>query len=163
MSTLRHAIRSSLEIDESINLHRTGWIVQRIGWVIIIGIMAAGLMGLFGEGPISRAHPLTGGIETTYERFFRFESEMKIVIRSSGEHISNITFSQHYLKNFKILRFIPEPENNTTTTDKIIYNFLPGQNELVSIYITPTSYGTIKGTMHVNDVNTFTLHHFIFP
>ena len=166
MPVRKHSVetgKSSLQIDESLSLHRTGWIVQRIGWVIIVMIMIAGLLGLFGEGMLSKTEPASGGIKATYERFFRFEAEMKIVVESSGDHISNISFSQSYLKNFKILRFIPEPEGNNTSSGEVIYNFLPAQNRLVTIYLTPTNQGGISGDMKVNRSNVISLHHFIYP
>ena len=157
------SVRPTLQIDESLALHRTGWIVQRIGWVMILLVMIAGLLGLFGEGFLSKTHPVSGEIKATYERFFRFESEMKIRVESSGGHIGNISFPQSYLKNFKIVRFVPEPHNNTTLPGEVVYHFLPAQNQLVTIYLTPTNHGNISGIMKVNGTNIFSLHHFIYP
>ena len=156
-------VKPTLQIDESIPLHEKGWIVQRIGWVIIIAIVIAGILGIFGEGPMSEQRPVSGNIKATYERFFRFEAEMKIVVESNSDHISQISFPQQYLKNFKIVRFVPEPVNNITAPGEVIYNFLPAQNRVVSVYLTPTSKGRIKGNMKVNGMNTFSLHHFIYP
>jgi hypothetical protein len=88
---------------------------------------------------------------------------MKIVIESSADHISQLSFPQQYLKNFKVLRFIPEPYYNVTSKDDVIYSFLPSQNHIVSIYLTPTNHGEIEGILKVNGVNSFSLHHFIYP
>jgi hypothetical protein len=161
-NTVEH-IKPTLQIEESISLHEKGWIIQRVGWVVVIAIVIAGILGVFGEGPLSKEEPVSGNIKAKYERFFRFEAEMKIVVESSADHISQISFPQHYLKNFKILRFVPEPDNNITAAGEVIYNFLPAQNRIVSVYLTPTNHGQIDGDMKVNGVNTFSLHHFIYP
>ena len=156
-------VKPTVEIDESLPLHEKGWVVQRVGWVIIIAIIIAGILGLFGEGVLSKKKPVSGNITATYESFYRYDAEMKIVIESSSDHISQISFPQQYLKNFEILRFIPEPDNNVTSAGEVIYNYLPAQNRVVSIYLTPTNKGSIKGDMKVNGMNTFSLHHFIYP
>ena len=166
MPSQKHSVeqvQSSIEIDEAIQLHEKGWIIQRIGWVCIIGIMIAGILGLFGEGPLSKKNPVSGNIKATYERFFRYEAEMKIVMESSSDHISNISFPQHYLKNFKLIRFVPEPEQNITTANVVIYRFMPSLNRVVTIYLTPKNRGTIQGDMKVNGINNFSLHHYIYP
>jgi len=87
---------------------------------------------------------------------------MKILVES-GEHISSITFPQQYLKDFKIVQFVPAPQNNYTSKHEIKYNFLPGQNLIVSIYLVPKNFGAVAGTMKVNETNSIQLNHFIFP
>jgi hypothetical protein len=156
-------VRPTLEIDESLPLHEKGWVIQRVGWVIIISTVIAGILGLFGEGPLSKQSPVSGNIKATYERYFRFEAEMKIIVESASDHVSQISLPQAYLKNFKLLRFVPEPHHNTTAAGEVIYEFLPGQNRIVAIYLTPTNHGQIDGDMKVNGTNVFSLHHFIYP
>ena len=125
--------------------------------------MIAGILGFFGDGPFSKKNPASGNIKATYERYFRYEAEMKIVIESSADHISNISFPQQYLKNFKLIRFVPEPEQNITSATDVIYRFMPSQNRVVTIYLTPKHRGTIEGDMKINGINNFLLHHFIYP
>jgi hypothetical protein len=156
-------VKATLEIDEAIHLHERGWIIQRVGWVCIIGIMVAGILGVFGEGPFSNMKAASGNIKATYERFFRYEAEMKINVESSSDHISNISFPQHYLKYFKVIRFVPEPEQNITSPTDVIYRFMPSQNRVVTIYLTPKQRGTIEGEMKINGTDRFLLHHFIYP
>lgn len=155
-------VKTTLQIDERLDLHEKGWVIQRVGWVIIFAIMAAGLLGLFGEGAFSQKTVSNGTTKVEYERFFRYETEMMIRIES-GTHISTISFPQEYLKDFRIVRFEPEPFSNTTSQHEVVYNFLPGQNLMVSIYLIPKTYGAISGTAKVNGTSNFNLNHFIFP
>lgn len=155
-------LNSELKIDEQLHLQEKGWVIQRVGWIIIIAVMIAGGLGAFGDGWVSKQSSSTGNIKAEYERFFRYETEMKVLVESSN-HISSISFSQQYLKDFRIVRFVPEFDNNNTTENEVRYNFLPGQNRIVSVYLIPKNYGAIAGTMKVNDTNNITLNHFIYP
>lgn len=155
-------VKTTLQLDERLDLHEKGWVIQRVGWVIIFAIMAAGLLGLFGEGAFSQKTVYNGATKVEYERFFRYETEMKIKIESPA-HISSISIPQEYLKDFEIVRFEPEPFSNNTSQHEVIYNFLPGQNLILSIYLIPKAYGAIHGVMKVNGTSNFNLNHFIFP
>lgn len=155
-------IKPDLEIDEKLDLHEKGWIIQRLGWVIIIAVMVVGALGLFGQGWASKQKPSQGAVNVEYERFFRYETEMEIRIQSR-EHIASVSLPQEYIKNFRRMRFEPEPENNTTANGEVVYNFLPSNNQVLTIYLVPKSQGSIGGTMKVNGTTGFDLHHFIYP
>lgn len=156
-------IKPELEINERLSLHEKGWVVQRVGWVIISLVVVAGALGLFGEGPLSKKTLSSGNIKAEYERFFRYEAEMKIRLQSGDEHIAHIALPQQYVQNFRIVRFEPQPENNQTVADNIVFRFLPEQNRIVSIYLVPKSTGAVSGVMQVNGRHQYPLHHFIYP
>jgi hypothetical protein len=155
-------IKPDLQLKEEQDLHEKGWVIQRVGWVIMFAIVLAGALGLFGEGLISKQKSSNEAVSVEFERFFRYEAEMDIRIQSS-EHIASVTLPQQYIKNFRTLRFEPEPENTTTINDGVVYNFLPGNNRILTIYLDPKSYGTISGTLKVNGTSNFNLNHFIYP
>jgi hypothetical protein len=166
MAKEKHAVeivRPTLEIEEELQLHEKGWVIQRIGWFLIIAAMLAGALGVFGEGILSKQRPSAGNIQAEYEHFLRFESETKLAIQSADEHISTISLPQKYLKDFRVIRFVPEPVNSNTTIDDIKYNFPPAENHIVSIYLMPKTTGSINGLMKVNTSNQIPLHHFIYP
>ena len=156
------AIEPEFKIDEHIDLQEKGWVIQRIGWIMIIAVMIAGGLGLFGSGWISKQTSSSGNIRAEFERFFRYETEMKILVES-GDHISSISFPQQYLKDFRIIHFVPEPVNNNTSGNEVRYNFLAGQNKIVSVYLVPKTYGSINGSIKVNETSVLNLDHFIFP
>jgi len=156
-------IKPQIEIDEEIPLHKKGWVLQRIGWMLILGVMLCGAIGLFGEGWLSEKTVKTGAFSANYEKYFRYETEMKVRLESSGEHIGSVALPQDYLKHFRIVRFVPEPENNVTNGSDVIFNFLPGQNRLVTIYMIPRGRGNIQGEMKINGANNIGLKHFIYP
>ena len=156
-------VKPAIEIDEDLKLHERGWVVQRVGWLFILAVMLAGILGLFGEGFLSRKTATAGNIQTEYEQYFRYEAEMAIKIKSQNEHISTISLPQDYLKDFRIIRFIPEPLHNSTIGTDVVYNFQPASNQTVTVYLIPKTNGSLDGVMKVNGSNSIPLHHYIYP
>ena len=155
-------IKPTLEIDEQIGLHKTGWVVQRVGWVLIFLLPVLGAMGMFGEGFISSQKETKGLIETEFERFYRYEKEMQLSIKSPAAHMGQISLPQQYLGNFRVVRIIPEPEHRLAIGQNIVFQFGGNSNRQVTIYAVPQSYGAISGVLTVNN-QQFSLHHYIFP
>lgn len=155
-------IKHDMELDERPLLHEKAWSIRKVGWGVILFIMLAGLMGAFGSGWLSKRSPSVGSIKAQYERFFRYETEMKILIES-GVHISSISLPQKYIKEFRTLRFEPMPFNNHTEEGNVVFNFLPDNNRIVSIYLIPKKYGAINGNLKVNLEYSLPLRHFIYP
>lgn len=155
-------IQTDLDLNEDLHLQEKGWALQRVGWIFIILIMIAGVLGVFGGGMISSKKLSSGTIKAEFEQFFRYDVEMKILLEAT-EHIGSISLPQEYLKDFREVRFVPEPVNSNTINTEVLYNFLPGTNRIVTIYLKPEKYGTISGTLKVNGTSNFNLSHFIYP
>lgn len=160
--SVEHAAHS-LEMEEDIRLHEKGWIVQRIGWVFILTVMVAGAIGVFGSGFVSKETPQAGSFKVKYDRYYRYETEMKIEIQSASEHISTLSFPQDYLKNFRLIRFIPDPLHNHTENQEVVYNFPPSANRTVTLYVIAEDFGAINGNMKINGQNNIALNHFLYP
>lgn len=143
------------------DLHEKGWIAQKIGWGFMLAVMLFTALGLFGEGPLSTKKATAGNVEIQYDHFYRYEKEMKILLKSN-EHISNIAFPQEYLKHFRIVRMIPEPKDNQSVGTDVQYNFQGDQNKLTTIYLMPEDYGKISGVVKANNQGVL-LNHFIYP
>lgn len=151
-----------LEIDEQLELQQKGWAFQKFGWFFILSVMIAGVLGLFGDGVLSGRTLTEGTSSISFQRFFRYETEMKILIQSQS-HIASISFPEQYLKKFRIVRFVPEPINNNTIHNSVRYNFLPAENHLVTVYVIAKDFGTVDGVMRINEKENFTLKQFIYP
>ena len=155
-------VKHDLDIDEELLWHEKGWDIQRVGQIMVVLVILAGALGIFGEGLFSKTNTRNGTVNVEYERFFRYQTEMKILVKSK-EHISTISFPQTYLKKFKLIRFMPEPESNSTTAREIVYSFLPEENHIVSIYLETENYGNISGLVKINGKDSIPLQHYIYP
>jgi hypothetical protein len=155
-------IEPCLEIDEHLDLLEKGWSIQKWGWLFIISISVAGAIGLFGEGILSDRTVSAGNSKAAYQHFLRHEAETKIFIESSN-HISSISLPEEYLKNFRIVRFIPEPLNNNTVNNTVKYNFLPAENHIVTVYLVSKGFGSVQGALTINEAENLQLNNFIYP
>jgi hypothetical protein len=156
------AVKHNIDLEERIDLHKRGWKMQKLGWVIIFLIPLLGLLGLYGEGFLSFTQVVNSGFKTSYDRFFRYEKEMKILITSEGENISSISLPQKYINHFRIESIVPQPAQNLMIDNEIVYHFSGGGNRIVALYLVPEDYGNIAGTLKVNG-HAFSLNHFIYP
>jgi hypothetical protein len=151
-----------LPVEDEISLHRKGWVIQRIGWVIVFGFLIAALLGLFGEGPLSRKKIQTGNISVEYERFCRYEHGMEIRLQSANENISTVSIPQAYLKAFRIGTIVPEPDRQVATEGYIQYQFEGSQNNIISFYFNPVERKNVGGVFQVNS-RPFIIKQTIYP
>lgn len=153
---------NKLPLEDEIDLHRKGWIVQRIGWVLMFAFLMAAMLGFFGEGPLSKKHIQAGSINIEYERFCRYEHGMEIRLESAGENISSVSIPQAYLKNFRVSTIVPEPEKQVATAGLVQYQFEGSQNNIVTFYLDPVDRKTVEGIFQVNN-HPFTIKQTIYP
>jgi hypothetical protein len=156
------SIDHDMPIEEDLRLHHKGWVTQVIGKTIILSVMVSGLLGLYGEGWLSEQKVSDGNMRIEFESFYRYETEMKIKIEAK-EHIETVSLPQQYFGQFRMVRMEPDPVNNNALGPDIVFNFQPGNNQTVTIYLIPKEYGRINGTMHINGTRNIALHHFIYP
>lgn len=155
-------ITHNLPIEEDIALHKKGWVIQRIGWGLMFLFLLLALLGLFGEGPLSRQKVQSGDIQLTFERFGRFEHGMEMRVQSSGENIKTISLPQNYLKNFELTKIVPEASRQVASSGYIHYVFDGTQNNIVTFYLNPVSRGKAQGQVKVNE-HAFSITQLIYP
>lgn len=150
-----------LPVDEDISLHRKGWVIQRIGWVLMLVFLLAAVLGFFGEGPLSKKQFHLGPIDVDYERFGRYEHEMELKFQSTGENIGSVSMPQDYVKNFKLSKIVPEPEKQIAASGYINYIF-EGENHLIIFYMDPVQRKNVQGVLKVN-AYSFLIKQTIYP
>lgn len=156
-------IKHTIELDEKIDYHIKGWKIQRVSWVIIIALMLAAALGVFGEGAVSKRSVDLGNAQVRYDRFFRYEAEMMLQFMiSESADSSLISFSQDYIKNFRIEQIVPEPKENYIQSGKVYYVFSGRAPMNIAFYMVPEKPGSLHGEVAVNDAR-FDLSQFIYP
>lgn len=130
--------RCDSESDQ--RFHRNEWRVQRIGWVLVALFLALAGAGLFGNGPLSRAHADNAAGRLDYERFTRFGLSTDLVVTpaASAHGVTRIEISSDYLEAFRVEHVTPEPAAVRLAGPNLIYEFAsatPGAS--ISFHITP--------------------------
>lgn len=165
MSRKIERVNTSLEIEEDIDLHETGWIVQRIGWGLMLVVLVCATLGLFGDGLLSETKLAAGGTSVLYQKFLRSEADTEVEIVShdvSGK--IRIAFSPNFLDVYKFDRMTPEPTSQKIENGYTILEF-PANGQAHLVFFFTTREG-IRGRIHTGiSVNNteFTLSPYIYP
>ena len=156
-------VKHNLPLEEDIQLHKKGWFAQRIGWLLMFLFVLFAAAGLFGDGALSKKIIYNHQSVVEFDRFYRHDArmELKIDFPSNGNQ-SVVSFPTHYLKNMRIESIVPEPKENNTSSGFVHYIFNGSDRMNVSFYMVPQTFGSVKGTMHINNSN-INLYHFIYP
>jgi hypothetical protein len=156
-------IKPQAEIEDEIELHEKGWIIQRVGWVILFTVLTAAILGLFGSGVLSDEY-LTGPEGTIqFERFARFETPMELRIDGRDRNsFLEITFPLTYFSEMELERIQPAPTAQAFENDNIVYRFAVREVTQVKFYFVPKSTGKITTQLQINK-EPYSIHHFIYP
>lgn len=155
--------RSTLQLDDEIELHQTGWIIQRIAWALIVLLVIAAALGFFGTGPLSDKEVSDGENTIRFERFARYQSPMNLLIFTSGKgETVDIRLPQTYLNSLKLDKIIPAPSTQSVENGMAIFTFPIKGPATINFFIQPTKAGTLSGTLHINS-SVFEIKHFVYP
>ncbi|MPZ98566.1 MAG: hypothetical protein GEU80_04355 [Dehalococcoidia bacterium] len=160
-----------LQLEEYPDFQRREWLVQRVGWAVMLLIVLGAALGLFGVGPLSEAGAGTDGrLAVDYERFVRFQSETELHVRLSGDALSEgratLWLTAGYLDGMRVSQVIPEPESVEVSGDRLTYTFAaaPEATEVgVRFVLLPTRIGGRTGEIGTGHGPGFSLNQFVYP
>lgn len=122
--------KGSIEISEDVDFQRKSWRVQRVGWVVMLLIAAAALLGLFGDGPLASAEAgaESSGLVVRYQRFTREGDEhsldLEVGTASLGGDSSIVVWlDRRWLSSNRVLEITPAPDRSQIEADRILYTF----------------------------------------
>jgi hypothetical protein len=164
--------KGSIEIDEDIDFQKRSWSVQRAGWVVMLLIVAAALLGLFGGGPVSNAHAGDANLlSIDYERFVRLESPEKITLNIGGAAARggssiDLWIDRGWLAKHDVNSIVPEPSETRVTPDKVIYRFdvdSTGVPTRIEFDLETKAMGVLKGRAGIAGGNPVTFNQLAYP
>jgi hypothetical protein len=157
------AIRTTMQMEDEIRLHEKGWIVQRVGWVILAILLVAAILGVFGDGILSNRTQTNGNVSISYQRFGRFESQQSLKINATSvQRELIVSIPQGYLRAMEIDNIIPEPAKQKIENDHLKLSFDAEELAEVTVYFNPKQIGTTSASVKIDD-QSFLLSHFIYP
>lgn len=152
-----------LQIDEQLDMHQKGWLVQRIGWILIFTLVAAAAFGVFGDGLASKISESGANTSISYDRFYRQEARMELKVSISNPAVNPvISFPGDYITRFKLESVVPEPVQNTVSGGMVHYTFNGTGPMNIIFRLIPEKVGTIEGRAVMNG-EAFQLSHLIYP
>ncbi|WP_207515834.1 hypothetical protein [Longitalea luteola] len=156
-------VRHDLQLEENLEQHKKGWMIQKIGWAILyIGLILA-VAGIFGTGPVSYKTQVQNGNTIEYERFLRYEAETDMTFRLKDVTDSiTLEIPQQYLQYVDVQSITPLPDRNRTINGVTTYFFHAGGTADIHCLLMAKKPGSITTTIKVN-ATPFTIAHQIYP
>ncbi len=138
-----------LDTEENLAYQRKSWRVQRVGWVLMGLCVVLGMLGLFGDGPLTRARAgSAGGFEVRYSRVWRLQTETQVELTaipdSAGQVI--VTLEGSLLRRARIRSVSPEPRRIEAVPggQRFVFDARGDGPVSLQLGITPTSMGRLR-------------------
>lgn len=164
---------SGLDLEEDIAFHERTWRLQRAGSILLLLIALAGLVGVFGQGPLSRT--VTGddtpGLRIEHERFARADAPQTMQIRTSPmpaalSHHHRLALSRDFLDRVRVDAVVPTPVRAEAEPGQIVYVFAgqpaPGET-LAAFHFTAQSSGVLRVRVSVPGIAPLVAWQLVYP
>jgi hypothetical protein len=161
-----------LEIATDLKHQRRLWVVERVGWTVMGLLIVAGLAGLFGSGPLSRASAGQPGsaLRVEYERFGRYEAPSELKLSIGAEQVQGsmlrVWISRDYLDRVEVERTMPPCDVSQLDVNRVIYVFNLAQTNkpaMITFYVRPTAYGKTRGNIGIVGGPEVPFSEFVYP
>lgn len=151
--------------------HRATWRVERIGWCVIALLLAATLLGLFGDGPLSRAR--AGSDETLsveYDRLLRSSAPTQYRFRASPALAARgslrLRFDQSLIEHMEVDSIVPQPEHQLSGPGYTEFIFLLNAGRrpaTIDLRYRPATFGRQHGRVSVAGEHALVIDQFAYP
>lgn len=156
---------------ESAQFQRREWTAQRLGWAVLWVALLAGGAGIFGRGPMARAHASDGrGWRMDYERFARNRTPTTLTVTIPAEgrrgDTATVWLDREYADNVEIERVTPEPAGVAVEPGRLIYHFLAPRADgsvRVGFDLEPRSVGRLRGRAGSLDSRGIAFSQMVYP
>jgi hypothetical protein len=159
---------ASLEHDPA--FHQWSWRVEWTAWVLMLLILVAALLGLFGPGLFGHKHLRAddGSLALEYDRFGQVSADTVVNISLQPrklQHPYNLWINRSYLDTFEIKQIIPSPRAMELSSDGWLYTFGPGQAGEpfpIRLFLIPRHAGVVEGCVNSGG-RTLCFRQFVYP
>lgn len=158
-----------LQLEQDPTFQRRDWLVQRVGWALMLVVVLAAAGGLLGRGPAARATIGDAGapIRIEYMRIIRHATAERLTMRLAnvtGER--RIVLDSAIVAALEIQRVVPAPIRMDGVAGGVAYTFgfagPPGERAIVLDYASQR-YGRQGGGITVQDQPPIRLSFFVLP
>lgn len=162
----------SIQIDEDRDHARREWRMERIGWLVMALLLVAGLLGLFGYGPLSQGQagdPGTLSVEYDHLQRASAPSEYRFTVAPSlvrdGE--LRLRFDDALLDEVDMESIIPEPKEVRSGPGytEFVFAVNPGKGPpaRVQFQFQQATFGHVRGNVTADGAAPLVIDQFIYP
>jgi hypothetical protein len=161
----------SLDLEQDPGFHRRMWRAQRAGALILVLLAVAGVAGLLGSGPLSRA--VAGdeaqGMRVEYERFGRVEVRQAMRVRMGPGASADgyrLTLDRDFLDRVRVEGIVPAPVLAEAVPGGVAYRFAgrpPAGEPVATFDLTPRSPGVLRARIQAPGAVPVTTWQIVYP
>jgi hypothetical protein len=145
------------------------WLLQRIAWWLLLTLLAAIGMGLFGRGgPLSevRLGSRDGALLVELDRSIRYHSPdtLKVTVLAQSDQ-TPIRLDASYLRRIQIEHITPQPAREIGGGAAVTYVFdtRPGERLTATFHFSADKYGSLAGWVESADGTRVDFRQFAYP
>lgn len=162
----------SLEIDEHPGFQWFEWISERLGWLLLGGILvAAGVYGVFGKHPRSEriAGRQNGDLWVEYDRRPRVDTRTVLKVHAvpgGPDSEARVSINDPYLDRMMIEQIVPKPKAAEARADRTVFRFAgekAGDPLAIRFYLQPTEFGPVSAELTLGDGAVVSFDQQVFP
>jgi hypothetical protein len=169
MSNSGAEVPEDSEVGSNIQFEHNWWKTETIISGVLSLFVLLGLLGAFGQGPLSKVKAQQDGFTSEYERFTRYRTPTEIVVRLPKEALQaghvEIWMSGSLLDGARMSNVIPKPDHTTLKSDGIVFDFttdVTTDKAHVVFVQEPTKAGKISGQISASGHN-WNISSFVYP
>ena len=159
-----------LQIDDDMDFQRKEWQVERIAWVVMALLALAGLLGLFGDGPLAKTRAVNGPLQVEYHRFERLLSPAQMVVQVDPEAVQNeevrLVIGRDLMESLEVSAIAPEPERMELTPESLVYVFNVSEATApirITFDMETAKAGSHNGNIALENGTSVNISQFIYP
>jgi hypothetical protein len=129
------------------------WRTEVAAWMVMAVIVAAGVIGVLGRGPLARTTANAGPLSVEYERVVRYQTPTRITVSiADGRPDLRIFISRSLLERVQLQSVQPLPTGSEPRSDGAVLLFAGSSaGGRVTLVAQGASIGPIAHTIAVND------------
>lgn len=148
------------------------WRIQGIIWVILVLMLAAGVAGVFGHGPLSEAmvHAPGSQVQVHYDRLARRETPSMLTLQLDKAALASglvrIHLNRALLDRMQLKQIVPAPLAAEPLADgaRFIFRTDPtNDSALLTFTENPSVPGFVEGEITVEGAEPVRFRQFVFP
>lgn len=158
-----------LEMSHDSEHEKKEWVIQRIGWGLMLLLAIAALIGVLGDGPLSSTQQGKAGDELylKYDRYVRHQAPfmVKVFCKPASDGGFSLTFTRAFLEKHEVKEIQPEPESTEIEDDRCTYQFKgrPNHEQLVTFRFASDGFGKVENEVTLDGRITRKMEQFIWP
>lgn len=131
-------------------------------------ILAGGLVGLFGGGPLAHASLSSGSVDLEFDRMVRHSVTTELRLHAGPADAVDgrlrVSLDWDYLGSMNLVDLTPAPESVISSRDKLTWEFVVDPSGTTIVWeLEPTRSGSRQGRLEVGGNTELVFRQMVFP